>query len=162
MYHRVSYGHKKSWNFENAFSRPGKVMDFRENGWGHAKVMEFYIFVPRFCAVWKLETFFVSSRKNVTQKGWVISVFLYFIVVLLPNLCVNHIRSRVTFSFRVSHFVILKSCGRMCAVFCYLSISVLYCVFVWIFRPLLCGWVFLYFGVCGLCVSMWRPVHVLR
>ena len=30
-----SYGHEKSWKvveFENAFSRPGKVMDFRENG----------------------------------------------------------------------------------------------------------------------------------
>ena len=33
--------------FENAFSRPGKVMDFRENGRGHGKVMEFHFFGPK-------------------------------------------------------------------------------------------------------------------
>ena len=33
--------------FENAFSRPGKVMDFRQNGRGHGKVTEFHIFWSR-------------------------------------------------------------------------------------------------------------------
>ena len=38
-----SYGHEKSWKvmeFENAFSRPGKVMKFGENDQGHGKVMK--------------------------------------------------------------------------------------------------------------------------
>ena len=37
--------------FENSFSRPGKVMDFRQNGQGHGKVMEFNFFGTRFRAV---------------------------------------------------------------------------------------------------------------
>ena len=45
-----SYGHEKSWRvieFENEFSRPGKVMDFRENGQGHGTVMEFHFYGPK-------------------------------------------------------------------------------------------------------------------
>ena len=41
----------KVMEFENAFSRPGKVTDSRKNGRGHGKVMEFHFSVPRFRAV---------------------------------------------------------------------------------------------------------------
>ena len=52
----------KVMEFENAFSRPGKVMDFRQNGWGHGKVMEFLFLVQIFHAVWKLEIFSQSVQ----------------------------------------------------------------------------------------------------
>ena len=41
-----SYGQEKSWNLKMlAFSRPGKVVDFRKNDRGHGKVIEFHILV---------------------------------------------------------------------------------------------------------------------
>ena len=50
--------------FENAFSRPEKGMDFRKND----KVMEFHFLVQLFYAVWKLETF-LSLKKKYAPKG---------------------------------------------------------------------------------------------
>ena len=44
-----SDGHEKSWKvveFENELSRLGKVMDFRKNGRGNGKIMEFHFFGP--------------------------------------------------------------------------------------------------------------------
>ena len=60
--------------FENSFSRPGKVMDLRENGRGHGKVMEFHFLVQRFRAVLKLEKLSKSPSKNMPPKGWVFSI----------------------------------------------------------------------------------------
>ena len=37
--------------FENVFSRPGKVMDVRKNGRGHGKVVDFHFLVQIFCAI---------------------------------------------------------------------------------------------------------------
>ena len=45
---RGSYGQEKSWNFENAFSRLGIVIDFRKSGRGHGKVTEFHFLVQLF------------------------------------------------------------------------------------------------------------------
>ena len=45
---RGSYGHEKTEKvkgFENAFSRPGKVVDLGENGRGHGKATEFHFLI---------------------------------------------------------------------------------------------------------------------
>ena len=68
-------GFIRSWKvmeFENAFSKPGKVVDLRENGRGHGKVIEFFL-VQIFCAVWKLQAFSLSSSRNTPPKDWVFS-----------------------------------------------------------------------------------------
>ena len=51
--------------FENAFSRPGKVMEFRENGRGHGKVMEFHFF-------WSKDFMLFENWKNllVTEQKY--------------------------------------------------------------------------------------------
>ena len=52
-------GFTRSWKvmeFDNAFSRPGKVMNFRKKDRGHGKATKFHFLVQIFRAVWKLET----------------------------------------------------------------------------------------------------------
>ena len=64
--------------FENAFSRPGKVMDFRRNGRGHGKVMEFHFFGPKISCCLKTEkTLLVTEQKYVSKRLG----FQHFIVV---------------------------------------------------------------------------------
>ena len=60
---------------ENALSRPGKVMDFRENGRGHGKVMEFRFLVKYFVLLesWK---FSPRHRANIRPKKAGFSAFL--------------------------------------------------------------------------------------
>ena len=57
--------------FENAFSRPGKVMDFRENSRGHGKVMEFHFFGPKIsCCLKTGKILLVTEQKY----SWVFSI----------------------------------------------------------------------------------------
>ena len=61
----LSTGLIPSWKvleFGNAFFRPEKVMDFKKNGRGHGKVLEFHFLARVFYAVWKLETSLSSSK----------------------------------------------------------------------------------------------------
>ena len=54
--------------FENAFSRPGKVMDFRENSRGHGKVMEFHFFGPNISCCLKTGKIFLVTEKKYAPK----------------------------------------------------------------------------------------------
>ena len=88
--------------FENAFSRPGKVMDFRRNGRGHGKVMEFHFFGPKISCCLKTEkTLLVTEIKIWLQKAG-FSAFhsrgkVRLVMkkswkshgILLPNFCMN-------------------------------------------------------------------------
>ena len=56
--------------FENAFSRPGKVMDFRENGRGHGKVMEFHCFGPKISCRLKTGKIVLVTEQKYASKGW--------------------------------------------------------------------------------------------
>ena len=60
--------------FENVFSRPGKDMDFRENGRGHGKVMEFPFFGPKISCCLKTGKIHLVTSKNmalkVMKKSW--------------------------------------------------------------------------------------------
>ena len=57
-------------------SRPRKVMDFRENGQSHGRVMEFSFFDSDYFVLFeKVETFSLSSSKKM-QKGWVFNFSL--------------------------------------------------------------------------------------
>ena len=60
--------------FENAFSRPGKVMDFRENSRGQGKVMEFHFFGPKISCCLKTGKILLVTEKNMPPKGWVFSI----------------------------------------------------------------------------------------
>ena len=93
--------HTRSWKvkeFENAFSRLGKVMDFRQNGRGHRKVMKFHFLVQIFRAVRKLEIFSLSLNINIPQTKKVVLPALVkeninwsweSCWILLPNFWVN-------------------------------------------------------------------------
>ena len=73
--------HEMLWkvmDFENAFVRTGKITDFRENGRGHGKVIEFQFVVQMSHAVWKLETFSLSLSKKYAKK-WL--GFQHFLVM---------------------------------------------------------------------------------
>ena len=55
--------------FENAFSRPGKVMDFRENGRGHGKLMEFHFIDPKIsCCLKTGKILLVTEQKYAPQR----------------------------------------------------------------------------------------------
>ena len=62
--------------FENAFSRPGKVMNFRENGQGHGKVMEFHLFGPKISCRLKTWKNSPSHRAKICLQKSGFSVFL--------------------------------------------------------------------------------------
>ena len=52
---------------KNTFSRPGKVMDFRKNGQGHGKVMEFH-FSTKYFALFENWKYSLSSSKICSKK----------------------------------------------------------------------------------------------
>ena len=55
--------------FENAFSRPGKVMDFRKNGHGHGKVVELIFWSKDFscpCSL-NIQVALMSSTERNTE-----------------------------------------------------------------------------------------------
>ena len=60
--------------FENAFSRPGKVMDFRENGRGHGKVMEFHLFGPKISCCLKTGKIVLVTEQKYAPKGWFFNI----------------------------------------------------------------------------------------
>ena len=69
--------------FENAFSRLGKVMDFRKNGPGHGKVVKFLFLDQIFYAVenWKYMYFSLSSSKICPIKGLIFAFLCHGIFV---------------------------------------------------------------------------------
>ena len=54
--------------FENAFSKPGKVMDFRKNGRGHGKVMEFHFFSPKISCCLKTGKILLVTEQKYAPK----------------------------------------------------------------------------------------------
>ena len=55
--------------FENAFSRPGKVIDLRRNGRGHGKVMEVHFFGPKIsCCLKTGKILLVTKQKYVSKR----------------------------------------------------------------------------------------------
>ena len=98
----VKTGFIRSWKvmeFENTFSRPGKVMDFRQNGWGHEKLWNFFFWFKYFVLFenWKINILFVLKPRCTPKRLG----FQNFLVmenlncswkshwILLPNICVN-------------------------------------------------------------------------
>ena len=60
---------RKVMEFENAFSRPGKVINFRKNGQGHGKTMEFHFLVQIFCtACLKIENIHLVIEQKYAPK----------------------------------------------------------------------------------------------
>ena len=62
--------------FENAFSRPGKVMDFRENSRGHGKVMEFHFFGPKNFVLFENWKNSLNHREKICPQKAGFSAFL--------------------------------------------------------------------------------------
>ena len=54
--------------FENAFSRPGKVMNFRVNGRGHGKVMEFHLSGPKISCCLKTGKILLDTEQKYVPK----------------------------------------------------------------------------------------------
>ena len=87
--------------FENAFSRPGKVMDFRRNGRGYGKVMEFHFFGPKIsCCLKTGKIILVTEQKCLQKAGFsafrshgkvrlVIKKSWKSHGILFPNFCMN-------------------------------------------------------------------------
>ena len=55
--------------FEYEFSKPGKVMDFRENGRGHGKVMEFHFLSKDLYCLKTGKILLVTEQKICPQKA---------------------------------------------------------------------------------------------
>ena len=87
--------------FENVFSRPGKDMDFRENGRGHGKVMEFPFFGPKISCCLKTGKIHLVTEQKYGPEGHekVMEKSLNFIAQFLYEPCPCSKNNRSLFHF---------------------------------------------------------------